>query len=155
MIISFASDDEKGLDGVLAYHFGRCLYFTFVEVEGDRVKNVKVEKNPYLESHESGAIPKYIKEKGAEMIFAGGMGPKAQNWFSELGIKPIAGAYGKIQNILDEYLGSQIPTQEHKLPHKEKELKEERGEEVERIKKELAHLRAIIAEMNERLRKIE
>jgi len=36
MKISFASEDGKGLDSMLAHHFGRCPYYIFVEVDGKK-----------------------------------------------------------------------------------------------------------------------
>jgi len=157
MIIAFASDENRGIDGILAYHFGRCPYFTFVEVEGSKVKNVYAEQNPYEDSHEPGVVPQYIHSKGADMIVAGGMGPRAQEWFAQLGIKPIAGAYGKIRDIVEQIIQSPIvetPSQPHAVTETHHK-KDNESKEIERLQKEVAHLREIIADLNERLKKLE
>lgn len=155
MILAFASDDERGLDGVLAYHFGRCPFYTFVEIEAEEVKNVVIEPNPYVDSHEPGVIPQYVAEKGAEAIFAGGMGARAQDWFARLGVKPVVGTYGKIKDIVEKYIGGQISAPEVTTVHKEQYHEKGESDEVERLKKELSHLREIVAELNERLKKLE
>jgi predicted Fe-Mo cluster-binding NifX family protein len=40
--ITFACEDERGLDGLMSGHFGRCSFYTLVDVEKDEVKNVIV-----------------------------------------------------------------------------------------------------------------
>ncbi len=153
MIIAFSSDDNKGLEGILAYHFGRCPYFTFVEVEGNSVKNVTVENNPYINSHEPGVVPQYIHNKGAEMIVAGGMGPRAQEWFTQLDVTPIVGAYGRITDLVEQVVQRTMEIPTPPAPIEEHNAGE--SEELERIKKEVTHLRKVIADINERLKKLE
>ncbi len=153
MIIAFSSDDKKGLDGILAYHFGRCPYFTFVELKDNNVKDIKVEENPYVNSHEPGVVPEYIHSKGAEMIVSGGMGPKAQDWFLQLGIKPSVGAYGRIRDLIEQIV--QEPMEISTPSTAIEEHTEEEAEETERLKKEITHLREIIADLNERMKKLE
>jgi len=154
MIIAFASDDNRGIEGILAYHFGRCPYFTFVEVDDNSVKNVTVENNPYADSHEPGVVPEYIHSKGAEMIVAGGMGPRAQEWFSKLGVRPVVGGYGRIRDIVEQIM--QGPVKISTVPiETEQEHTEQGSEEIDRLKKEVTHLREVIADLNERLRRVE
>ncbi|MCD6101481.1 MAG: dinitrogenase iron-molybdenum cofactor [Candidatus Cloacimonetes bacterium] len=153
MIIAFASDDKNGLDGVLAYHFGRCPYFTFVEVDKSKVKDVRIESNPYMGSHDVGVVPEYIHRKGGEMIVAGGMGPRAQEWFAKLGVKPMVGAYGRIKDVVEEII--KHPVEVSTFPTSPKEIESGESDEAERLKKEVAHLRETIADLNERLKKLE
>ncbi len=35
--IALASEDGSGLDGLLSAHFGRCPFYTFVNVEGNQI----------------------------------------------------------------------------------------------------------------------
>jgi len=106
--IAFASKENAGLDGRLSHHFGRCPYYVFVEVEDSEVKNVEVKENPYFASHVPGAVPQFIASEGANVIIAGGMGPRAIDWFTRLGIQPVTGASGKIRDILNDYLAGKI-----------------------------------------------
>ena len=147
MILAFACDDEKGLDGVVAYHFGRCPYYTFVEVEENKTKDVKVEKTSFLDSHQPGDVPNYIAQHRANVIFTGGMGPKAQDYFSSLGVKPVTGVYGRVEDVLNGYLKGNI-TQEA-IP-KEVPSKTTENEELERLKKEVQFLREKLSELKEK-----
>jgi len=36
MKIAFATEENKGIESMLAYHFGRCPYYVFVDVSGGR-----------------------------------------------------------------------------------------------------------------------
>jgi ATP-binding protein involved in chromosome partitioning len=79
------------VDGVLCMHFGHCEKFVIIDVdEKTRVINGKEEAVP--PPHEPGVIPKWLQEKGADVIIAGGMGMRAQQLFTQFGIKVITGA---------------------------------------------------------------
>ncbi len=165
MVIAFAADDRNGLDGVLAYHFGRCPFFTFVKVEDGNVLDVRVEENPFAENHQVGVVPEWIKENGAEMIVAGGMGPRAQQMFASFGIQPVVGAYGKIGDILNQLLGGKVRIAE--VEHEHEHINEEcehrdarnkeysENEEIRRLKLEVEQLRKIVADLGSRISKLE
>ncbi len=102
--ISFASDEDKGLESTLAHHFGRCRYYIFVDVENGEIKNIETKENPYFESHEPGVVPRFIAEQKADVIVAGGMGPRAIEWFEKLNVKPITTTPKRIKDILESYL---------------------------------------------------
>ncbi len=147
MILAFACDDEKGLDTVLAYHFGRCPYYTFIEIEGKEIKNVKLEKTPFLDSHQPGDVPNYIAQHRADVIFTGGMGPKAQEYFSSLGVKPITGVYGRVKDVLNEYLKGDVS---QNINLKEIPSETTKNDELERLKKEVQFLREKLLELKEK-----
>ncbi len=111
MRIAFASDDNQGVEGFLSAHFGRCPYYTLVDIEGDgdKVLDVKVVANPYFNSHVPGAVPEFIKSQGAQVMIAGGMGPRAIGLFEQIGIEAITtGAQGTLEEILLAYLRGEI-----------------------------------------------
>ena len=76
--------------GVLSAHFGHCEAFALVDVDpaSRQVLDVKVEPAP---THEPGALPAWLTERGATRIIAGGMGRRAQSLFAESGIEVIVG----------------------------------------------------------------
>ncbi len=158
MRICFTSDQANGLDSVMSYHFGHCPYFVLVDVEGNRVINVESIPNPFADEHNAGDLPSFMHSKGVNVIITGGMGPKAQQYFADYGITPVIGAYGKIRDVLEEYLKSKVevtkpvnrPVSEQ---HSEPKSKEE--EEVERLKKEVAALREQIADLKSLLKALE
>ena len=158
MIVAFATDDNRELDAVVSYHFGRCPYYTFVEIEGNRIKRVFTEPNPGAGSHQPGEVPQFLAGKGVSVVFAGGMGPRAQQWFTQLGIQPITGVYGKVRDILNRFM-EQLPQQtvpvETEEPPKSPQETRDENDPLHRIEKELAYIREVLAELASRVEKLE
>ncbi|MBW2077739.1 MAG: NifB/NifX family molybdenum-iron cluster-binding protein [Deltaproteobacteria bacterium] len=117
MKIAFAFED-KGIESSLGYHFGRCRYYVFVEIKNGDIKEVETKENPFFNNHEPGLVPQFIAREGADVVIAGGMGPRAIEWFEKLKVRPIAGASGDIKHILDDYLLGKLtdvkPCNEHR-----------------------------------------
>ena len=82
-------------------HFGRCPHFTIMEIENGNVVKKEVAANP---GHSPGFIPQFLHEKGVGVIIAGGMGMRATGFFDELGIKPIVGISGKIDEVIEQLI---------------------------------------------------
>ena len=109
MRIAFATEDKLGLDGEVSMHFGRCSYYTFLDVEGNNeVKSWQVVDNPYLDNHVPGKVPEFIHSQQVNVMIAGGMGPRAIQFFDEFGIEAVTGAFGKIKDVLDAYLRGEL-----------------------------------------------
>lgn len=107
--IVLTANDDRGLSGEMARHFGHCPYFAVVHVrEGQGVEWAGVHANPYAESHEPGQIPHYIKSLGADVVIAGGMGGKAIDWFRGLGIEVVTGVRQDVGATLDAYLAGAL-----------------------------------------------
>jgi predicted Fe-Mo cluster-binding NifX family protein len=85
-------------------HFGRCPFFTLAQVVDGKVASTKVQANAHYGNHQPGQMPLYIKELGAEVILAGGMGPKAVQMFEQLGIEVATGAIGNVGRVLQAWL---------------------------------------------------
>ncbi len=157
MILAFAADDDRGLEGMVSYHFGRCPYYVFVEVDGGEIKRVWAEPNPGAQNHQPGQVPQFVASKGAKVIFAGGMGPRAQDWFAQLGVEPVVGVYGKIGEILKKFLEQQgvsaVDRVEEEISHHEHE--EHQDEALHRIEKELEYIRRVLADLDERISRLE
>jgi len=106
--IALACEDNQGLGGQISQHFGRCPYYLIVEVEGLEIVKTETVNNPYYNSHSPGMVPKFINEQGANVMIAGGMGPRAIDMFTSLGIEAVSGAVGNVGNILQAYLRGEI-----------------------------------------------
>jgi Mrp family chromosome partitioning ATPase/predicted Fe-Mo cluster-binding NifX family protein len=102
--VAVAAEDDGGLDGHVSAHFGRCPYYVLAEVNGTEVIETRIQANPHFESHRPGILPQYIHGLGADVILAGGMGPKAVDLFHSFGIEVATGALGKVGGALDSYL---------------------------------------------------
>ena len=78
-------------DGRLCAHFGHCQRFALTDADKESMKILsrrEVEAPP----HEPGLLPRWLAERGANVIIAGGMGGRAQSLFAEQGIDVIIGA---------------------------------------------------------------
>jgi predicted Fe-Mo cluster-binding NifX family protein/MinD-like ATPase involved in chromosome partitioning or flagellar assembly len=85
--------------GRLCAHFGHCETFILVDVDTENKAVInKIEMPP--PPHEPGLLPRWLHEKGANMIIAGGMGSRAQGLFAESGIQVITGAPSEAPEVL-------------------------------------------------------
>lgn len=152
MRIAVASDDGNGLDALISQHFGRCPYYTLVEVEAGEVKEVSVVDNPFYGSHgEPGQVPGFIHNEGAQVIIAGGMGSRAIGFFNQFGIETVTGASGQVRDALNSYSGGQFsgsePCNEAREPAKDSELLELK-ERIATLQNELARVRHRLEELS-------
>ena len=75
----------------LCMHFGHCEKFVFMDVaEPEKAVTHVTEAVP--PPHEPGVLPKWLHEQGVNVIIAGGMGMRAQQFFQQYGIKVVVGA---------------------------------------------------------------
>jgi predicted Fe-Mo cluster-binding NifX family protein len=107
-MIAIASEDKRGLAGAVSAHFGRCPYYTLVQVDGERIAGARVEQNPHFGQHRPGVVPKFINSLGADAIVAGGMGPRAVQIFQQLGIEVATGAAGMVGDVLASFLQGEL-----------------------------------------------
>ena len=91
-VIVVAAEDACGFDGEVSAHFGRCPFFLLAEANGTTATVSEVVPNPYRVAHQPGAVPRFIRDMGADVIIAGGMGPRAIDMFHGFGIDVVTGA---------------------------------------------------------------
>jgi predicted Fe-Mo cluster-binding NifX family protein len=103
-VIAVACEDNRGLQGMVSAHFGRCPCYTLVEVEGGQIVGHRVVDNPNLHQHRPGAMPQLIRSLGVDAILAGGMGPRAVEMFHRFGIDVATGASGIVEDVVKAYL---------------------------------------------------
>ncbi len=103
--IAVASEDDQGLNSEVSQHFGRCPYYTMVEVEnGEITLSYRVE-NPFWTRHgESGEAPTFIRDQGADVIISGGIGQRALRFFQQYGIQAVTGVSGQVKMVVEQYL---------------------------------------------------
>jgi len=106
--IALACEDNQGVSGQISQHFGRCPYYLIVDVDGHEIRKTDSVNNPYYNSHVPGMVPQFISEQGANVMIAGGMGPRAIDMFTSLGIEAVSGATGNVGNVLQAYLRGEI-----------------------------------------------
>ncbi|MFO7937532.1 MAG: NifB/NifX family molybdenum-iron cluster-binding protein [Kiritimatiellia bacterium] len=97
-------------EGKLAMHFGHCAQFAIIEVD-EETKKVLGREDHVPPPHEPGVLPKWLAEKGADLILAGGMGQRAQMLFTQNGINVQVGAPSDTpENIVAAYLEGTLTT---------------------------------------------
>lgn len=92
MLIAIPSEGN-----IVCAHFGHCEEFAFYDTTTKSIKSVK---NP---GHQPGFLPGFLKDLGAELVIAGGMGGRAQELFAAQGIQLIVGVSGSIQDVIALY----------------------------------------------------
>ena len=100
--IAIASDGKE-MNSKITDHFGRCLYFTFVDIEDGKIKKTETKKNPYYEKHEPFKVPAFIKREGASTLITGGIGPKAIDKLNEDKIC-VFQSNKKVKDAIDDFL---------------------------------------------------
>jgi len=101
-------------NNMVAQHFGRCMQYTIVEIENSEIKEKKILDNP---GHAPGAIPKFLREHGCDLIIAGGMGRRAQDFFVQFEMDWIIGVQGKVDDVIEAYLNDTLEAGESSCEH--------------------------------------
>ena len=104
-------------EGMLCAHFGHCQVFALLNVNDETRQIEKVEAHT-PPPHEPGVLPKWLSELGADLIIAGGMGIKAQQFFNQYGIKVVVGAQpGKPEDVAQAWLDGKLTTGANMCDH--------------------------------------
>ena len=109
MRIAISAQDNQGLDGAVAQHFGRCPFYAFVDVEGGNIAQVTVLANPFFNAHQPVQVPAFIKSQNADMMITGGMGRRAITFFEQYQIQTFTGATGTLREALTQALNGSLP----------------------------------------------
>ena len=65
-LIAIAAEDDRGLDGGVSAHFGRCPFYVLVQTNGDTATLSRVIPNPYFSEHQPGVLPRFLHHLGAD-----------------------------------------------------------------------------------------
>lgn len=103
-LIVVAAEDDRGLDGEVGHHFGRCPFYVLAATNGDTVTGSVVVVNPYFGAHQPAVVPRFIHNIGAHVIISGGMGRRAIDLFHDFGIDVATGLTGEVATVLGAYL---------------------------------------------------
>ncbi len=80
-------------------HFGKCLGFTFADVDENGVTNIEYAENP---GGHCAVLPDFLASRGVKTMIVGGIGPGAVNNLYSRGINVIGAVSGKIEDVLEE-----------------------------------------------------
>ena len=101
----------------LCLHFGHCEIFRFFDVD-ESSKTIISHNDVEPPPHEPGLLPRWIREQGANVVLAGGIGAKAKKLFEEASIHVIVGAVEKNPEVLVlNYLKGSLATGPNSCDH--------------------------------------
>ena len=97
--------------GVLASHFGRCQEFAIISLDLDAKRIIQTEAmSPPV--HQPGVLPQWLHQLGVSAVIAGGMGQRAIQLFSQMGIDVHAGApVDSPENLTRAFLDGSLETE--------------------------------------------
>ena len=93
-------------DGTIFGHFGRTEAFKLYTVENGKVVSSEVVSSAETGGHS--ALAPFLKERGVEMLIAGGMGMGARNALDAMGIKVYPGAEGDADAAVEAFLSGSL-----------------------------------------------
>ena len=101
----------------LCPHFGHCASFAMFDADKGEFTRLADEPAP---PHEPGLLPRWLGEKGVNLIIAGGMGGRTQTLFSERNIQVVVGAPADSPvAIVMQYLEGKLQTAANACTHGE------------------------------------
>jgi predicted Fe-Mo cluster-binding NifX family protein len=102
-------------EGRLALHFGHCRSFAFVNTEDGEIVDREEVPAP---RHQPGLLPRWLAERGVEVVIAGGMGRRALGLFAERGIEVAVGApREEPKALVKAYLAGTLETGDNVCDH--------------------------------------
>ncbi|MDP8255275.1 MAG: iron-sulfur cluster carrier protein MrpORP [Candidatus Alcyoniella australis] len=103
-------------EGTMCAHFGHCEVFTLVSVQNNEIIDTKQLPPP---PHEPGVLPRWLSEQGANIIIAGGMGSRAQQFFTDFGIEVRVGAQpgSTPEELVRQYIAGTLATGDNICDH--------------------------------------
>lgn len=103
--------------GKLALHFRHCEQFALIDVD-PATKQILNQDFVAAPDHLPGLLPRWLKEKGVNVVISGGMGSRAQNLFMQNGIQVITGtASEEPKTLVKDYIAGCLITGENICDH--------------------------------------
>ena len=104
-------------DGQLCLHFGHCQQFAILTTN-PATREIISKELATPPPHEPGVLPRWLKDEDVTTIICGGMGYKAQEYFSQYGIEVLVGANPEIpEKIVEAYFDGTLITGENVCDH--------------------------------------
>jgi predicted Fe-Mo cluster-binding NifX family protein len=88
-------------NGCLSAHFGHAAQFAILDADPD-AGTITSRQDIDAPPHEPGLLPAWLKELGADIIIAGGMGQRAQQLFAANGVDVVVGAPALAPEVIVE-----------------------------------------------------
>ena len=103
--------------GRLAQHFGHCEKFALVDVD-PATKETVGSTEVAAPEHQPGLLPRWLGDRGVNLVIAGGMGGRAHSLFEEASIEVLTGAPSEcVPTLVQRYLEGQLVSRENACDH--------------------------------------
>ena len=103
--------------GRMSPHFGHCEQFAFFDADEASKEITRREFIPSPE-HQPGFLPVWLAQQGAEVVIAGGMGPRAVELLRQHNIGVVLGAVeSDPEKAVLGYLNGNLATEENICDH--------------------------------------
>lgn len=119
--LGITTEDDGGLDGMVAGHFGHAPFVTVVAIEKGQVVSARAEVNPNAAEHKPGDMPRFLQSLGVDVVVTGSMGQRAKEMFDGFGITVVTGAAGRVHDAVEAWqhgtLADWTPCAHHESGH--------------------------------------
>ncbi|MFX0100087.1 MAG: NifB/NifX family molybdenum-iron cluster-binding protein [Candidatus Hodarchaeota archaeon] len=91
-IIAIPTVSDEGLNANMDFRFGRCPFFTFVEMEEGKIKEMTISPNPASQAM-GGAGPQavqFVAGRKTDVVIVAQVGPNAANALTASGMKVLS-----------------------------------------------------------------
>ena len=96
--------------GAVSPHFGHCEQFAIIDVDESQ-KKIVAKELIVPPPHQPGLLPKWLGEKGVNVILAGGMGVHAKDLFLSQNITVVTGVMeGDAEKAVNYYITDSLET---------------------------------------------
>jgi predicted Fe-Mo cluster-binding NifX family protein len=107
MRIGITMEENSGIEGDVALHFGQCRYFFIVDIEDGKITSTRIESNEHTHGGGNCTAVDGLMEHNITHIISGGMGAGAQQKFARAGIK-VSGYRGKVKDAISNHLANSL-----------------------------------------------
>jgi len=111
-IIAIPSNGQGGLDDTMSQRFGRCMSFTFITLDNNEIKEVKVVSNEAANAMGSAGIQaaQTVGTNKANVVIVGFLGPNAGDALNALKLKILQSTSQNltIQQVINLYLEGKL-----------------------------------------------
>ncbi len=115
-LIAVPSENPGGLDAGLGAHFGHCDLYTLINVEDEKITDVKTIPNVPHQQGGCMAPVNYLSQNGVTALIAGGMGVRPLMGFNQVGITVyFGGASHTVGDAVNAFVSGNLTqfSQEH------------------------------------------
>ena len=118
-LIVVAAEDPCGFDGEVSAQLAHSPFFLLAEANGSMVSVSEVVPNPHVGAQLPDAVPRFIRDLGATVIIAGGIGQGTMEILHGLGVDVAPGATGSVATALGAYLRRESRDESALAPRRE------------------------------------